>query len=170
MSEEDASWRDMVSGATSLGITSVELRAAPGFKYCRPIYIHEQSGIDLIDYQVFIELNSMNFDFEHAQTNGEDIRFTDEYGFLLDYWIEEWDSVNEKAKVWVEVPFIPANSSVVIYMYYGNPSASSASDGEETFGFFIDRSICENCARKNSARKNGDSKPIAFFQLISRDI
>jgi len=108
------------------------------FKYRRKITITEQSGSDLTDYQVLIELNSTNFDFSHAQTNGEDIRFTDASGNLLDYWIEEWDAVNEKAKVWVKVPSIPANSEIEIYMYYGNPEVASASDGDAVFEFFDD--------------------------------
>ena len=108
------------------------------FKYRRKITITEQSGSDLTDYQVLIELNSTNFDFSHAQTNGEDIRFTDANGNLLPYWIEEWDSVNEKAKVWVKVPEIPANSEIEIYMYYGNPTIASASDGDATFDLFDD--------------------------------
>ena len=87
------------------------------FKYRRKITITEQSGNDLTYYQVLIELNSTNFDFSHAQTNGEDIRFTDANGNLLDYWIEEWDAVNEKARIWVEVPSIPANSEIEIYCY-----------------------------------------------------
>jgi len=108
------------------------------FKYRRKITITEQSGNDLTDYQVLIELNSTNFDFSHAQTNGEDIRFTDAAGNLLEYWIEEWDAVNESAKVWVKVPSIPANSSVEIYCYYGNSEITSASDGGATFKFFDD--------------------------------
>ena len=106
------------------------------FKYRRKITITEQSGNDLTDYQVLIELNSTNFDFSHAQANGEDIRFTDANGNLLPYWIEEWDAVNESAKVWVKVPSIPANGSTEIWMYYGNPRLKSASDGEATFEFF----------------------------------
>jgi len=108
------------------------------FKYRRKITITELSGNDLTDYQVLIELNSTNFDFSHTQANGEDIRFADANGNLLSYWIEEWDSVNKKAKVWVKVPSIPANSSVEIWMYCGNPTAKSASDGDETFEFFDD--------------------------------
>ncbi|MCW7079444.1 MAG: DUF2341 domain-containing protein, partial [Canidatus Methanoxibalbensis ujae] len=118
------------------------------------------------------ELNSTNFNFAHAQSNGEDIRFTNEEGNLLDYWIEEWDAVNETAKVWVKVPSIPANSSVVIYMYYGNPYASSASNGDATFEFFDDFSYkapvlqkiypCENGARED----NEDGKPVALHHPI----
>jgi len=108
------------------------------FKYRRKITITEQSGNDLTDYQVLIELNSTNFDFSHAQTNGEDIRFTDASGNLLDYWIEEWDAVNETAKVWVKVPSIPANGTVDIYCYYGNSEITSASDASATFIRIID--------------------------------
>jgi len=108
------------------------------FKYRRKITITEQSGNDLTYYQVLIELNSTNFDFTHAQTNGEDIRFTDASGNLLDYWIEEWDAVNKTAKVWVKAPSIPANSSVEIFMYYGNPEITSASDASATFIRVID--------------------------------
>jgi len=106
------------------------------FKYRRKITITEQSGSDLTDYQVLIELDSSNFDFSKTQTNGEDIRFTDARSNLLPYWIEEWDSINEKAKVWVKVPSIPANGSTEIWMYYGNPTVSSAEDPYTTFDFF----------------------------------
>jgi len=127
------------------------------FKYRRKITITEQSGSDLTDYQVLIELNSSNFDFSHTQTNGEDIRFTDASGNLLDYWIEEWDAVNESAKVWVKVPSIPANSSVEILMYYGNSEVVSASDGGATFEFFDDLEIWEGWVQYGSGQVSQDS-------------
>jgi len=123
------------------------------FKYKRKITISEQSGDDLTDYQVLIELNSINFDFEHAQTNGEDVRFTDANGNLLPYWIEEWDSVNEKAKVWVKVPSIPANGTVEIWMYYGNSQLANESKGVNTFPEFWDGSFFEIYAPNASEPK-----------------
>ena len=42
------------------------------------------------------------------------------------------------ATVWVKTPEIPASSKENIYMYYGNPEASSASSGDLTFEFFDD--------------------------------
>jgi len=135
------------------------------FKYRRKITITEQSGSDLTDYQVLIELNSSNFNFEHAQTNGEDIRFTDVSGNLLDYWIEEWDAVNERAKVWVKVPSIPASSSVEIYMYYGNNEITSASNGEATFEFFhnLDKPILFQA-------KNADAPTIDVAGYLAENI
>ncbi|MCG2824966.1 MAG: DUF2341 domain-containing protein, partial [Thermoplasmatales archaeon] len=44
----------------------------------------------------------------------------------------------EKSKLWVKVPSIPANEETIVYMYYGNPGASSVSDGDVTFDFFDD--------------------------------
>jgi len=118
------------------------------FKYQRVVTITEQSGSNLTDYQVPIELDNTNFDFTHTQTNGEDVRFTDVNKNFLDYWIEEWDAINETAKLWVKVPSIPANSSTMIYMYYGNSEAESASDSEATFEFFDDYNI-ENAVAIN---------------------
>jgi len=110
-----------------------------GWSYRRAITITEQSGSTLTDYQVRIELNSSNFDFSKANADGSDIRFTKDDGeTLLAYWIEKWDSSNEQAVVWVKVPSIPAGGSTTIYMYYGNPSAVSESDGEAVFEFFDD--------------------------------
>jgi len=108
------------------------------FKYRRKITITEQSGSDLTDHQVLIELNSTNFDFSHAQTNGEDIRFTDGGGNLLDYWIEKFDPVAEEAKIWVKVPSIPANGTAEIFMYYGNSEITDVSDASATFIRVID--------------------------------
>ncbi|MFQ6055248.1 MAG: DUF2341 domain-containing protein [Methanosarcinales archaeon] len=110
-----------------------------GWNYRRPVTVTEQSGSDLSNYQVLIELDSTNFDFTKAQTNGEDIRFTiDDAETLIDHWIENWDSVGETAKVWVEVPTLTASTDTTIYMYYGNISALNVSDGDATFEFFDD--------------------------------
>ena len=108
------------------------------FKHRRKITITEQSGNDLTDYQVLIELNSSNFDFSHS--DGNDIRFYNGEVFLP-YWIEKWDSVNQEAKIWVKVPSIPANGTVSFYMYYGNPVLLSASSPELTFIRIIDDCI-----------------------------
>jgi len=106
------------------------------FKYRRTITITEQSGSNWTDYPVLIELDSTNFDFTHTQTNGKDVRFTNANENLLYFWIERWDTLTKKARVWVNVPSIIANSSIEIYMYYGNDSCPSASNGENTFDLF----------------------------------
>jgi hypothetical protein len=57
-----------------------------------------------------------------------DIRFTDSDGStLLNYYQGGEDAF------WVKVPFIQANSQKTIYVYYGNPSATSLSSVSNTF-------------------------------------
>ncbi len=71
----------------------------------------------------------MNSDFS-------DLRFTNSNGDNLDYWIQsKTDSTS--AIIWVEVDSLNSGDTE-IYMYYNNSSASSISNGEDTFLFFDD--------------------------------
>ena len=87
----------------------------------------------LINLPVLIKLTASNFNFSHAQSLGQDIRFTASDGnTTLSYQIESWSTVNDLAYIWVNVPAITANTSTSsIYMYYGN---STASDGQNKTG------------------------------------
>ena len=69
--------------------------------------------------------------------NFSDIRFA-EVGKpgLLDYWVEEY-TAGENATVWVEFEDI-STGGTDFYVYYGNSSASSESDGEAAWDFFDD--------------------------------
>ncbi|MGB2783367.1 MAG: DUF2341 domain-containing protein, partial [Atribacterota bacterium] len=91
------------------------------------------------DYQVLVTLTTddMGNPYTNVNADGSDIFFTNTNGTSpIDYWIESWDNEGD-SEVWVEVPdAIDANSSKIIYMYYGNPSASSASNGTNTFMLF----------------------------------
>jgi len=97
-----------------------------------PYIITETSGNDLTNHQVKLDiafLSGMNADFS-------DLRFTTSDGTTsLDYWIEI-STPSTNAIVWVEVPTLSANSKSTIYLYYCNPSATSASNGPNTFVFF----------------------------------
>jgi len=111
------------------------------FRYQRVITITERSGSNWTDYQVPIELDSTNFNFSHTRFDGGDIRFTDTAGNLLPYWIESYDASAQTAKIFVKVPSLPANATIVIYMYYGNSSVLSESNGYATFLFFDDAEV-----------------------------
>ena len=96
--------------------------ACHGWGYWREITV-TNDGSALTDYQIKIELDSSNFDFDHAKSDGSDIRFYDsDRVTALSYWIEEWNSGSEHAIIWVKIPSIPSGTKR-IYMYYGNPSA-----------------------------------------------
>ena len=53
----------------------------------------------------------------------------------LNYWIESYDS--SSANIWVELDSINP-STTNFYLYYGNASDISLSNGENTFSFFDD--------------------------------
>lgn len=113
--------------------------------YRKPVII-TGTGTPLTDFQVKVELNASNFEFVKAQSNGGDIRFTDDDGStLLSYWIEEWASP-VSATIWVRVPNIPEEEKI-IYLHYGVPRgpgfggltpAVSTASGTSTFLFFDD--------------------------------
>ena len=99
---------------------------------CR-VPIDITATFDYNNYSVRIDLNSDNFNFAGASSDGSDIRFYD--GTVkLDYWIENWDSIGGSATVWVETNVI--NGTKRIYMYYCNPVAISESNGYSTFIYF----------------------------------
>jgi len=86
------------------------------------------------DYQIKVELTTSNFDYSHANSDGSDLRFYDGSDTELSYWIENW---NPSGTSTIRVK-VPTASTTDIFMYYGNSSASSVSNGNNTFEFFDD--------------------------------
>lgn len=106
----------------------------PAWGYRAPITITEQSGADLTDYQVKI---FVSYDDDMLE-NFDDLRFVDSDGITeLSCWMENYFP-SENATVWVKVPSVPASENKTIWMYYGNPSAASAENGDAVFEFFDD--------------------------------
>ncbi len=106
-----------------------------GWEYRRTVTL--SSSRNLSDHQIQIDLDNNNFDFSRASSNGSDIRFTYQNGTnetAIPFWLEEWNSTTEQAKIWTKVPLVDQNT--ILYMYYGNPSAETASDGKSTFVLF----------------------------------
>lgn len=86
------------------------------------------------NFPVLIRLNSVNFDFTEAATDGRDIRFADQGGEHLSYEIELWDPLLEQAALWVKVPAVDGNSDQdYIRMYWGIISVDSKSNSEAVF-------------------------------------
>ncbi len=110
------------------------------WKYRKAIAVTNSSGATLTDYQVKVTINTQErISAGKMQLDGDDIRFTEFDGNTeIDYWIESGIDTTT-TEIWVEVPSIPTTGTT-IYMYYGNPSASSASTVSATFvsGSFSD--------------------------------
>ncbi len=109
------------------------------WQYYKEITISNSGGA-LSDYQVLVQLSSSNFP-TNARSDGADVRFTDNNGNELSYWIESWDYSGRSAKIWAKVSSIAGGGTASIRMYYGNPSAGSSSNGANTYEFFDDFSI-----------------------------
>jgi hypothetical protein len=108
------------------------------WKYRKTITINNTSNSNnLTDYQVLVTLDTQSLiSAGKMRSDGGDIRFADGVT-LLNYWIESGINTTS-TKIWVKVPSIPASSSKTIYVYYGNSSATSQSNGATTFDFFDD--------------------------------
>ncbi|HHV24500.1 MAG TPA: DUF2341 domain-containing protein [Methanosarcina sp.] len=99
------------------------------------ILVTENAGKTLQGYSVPVSLDSSNFNFSESKSDGSDIRFSLD-NRTLNYWIETWDPENEKALIWVRLPYLPANKTTKILMRYANPGAKAMSSGKKTFDFF----------------------------------
>lgn len=115
-----------------------------GYGYQKVFYINGSTSGAVSNYPVKIKLNigegedsDSTFYLEHRVSNTfKDIRFTSSDGVtLLDYWIE-YNSTTA-ATVWVKLDSVPAApGQKTFYLYYGNASASSLSNGANTFSFY----------------------------------
>jgi len=118
-----------------------------GWKYRKAHTIVGSTAGAVTDYQIRITVHygSGTDSGEHVYLNGKcrtdfgDIRFTESDGVTeLPYWIEEKVDGNY-AIIWVKVPSIPAYpNGTVIYIYYGNPDATTTSNGDATFLYWND--------------------------------
>ncbi|MCK4532293.1 DUF2341 domain-containing protein [bacterium] len=98
-----------------------------------PVTITGSASGAQTDYQVRVEVPYVS----DIQSDFDDIRFTAVNGeTLLDYWLDV-STPSVASTFWVEVPSIPVSpATTTIYIYYGNPSVNSISNGDNTFVFF----------------------------------
>jgi len=101
------------------------------WSYYREIWIDNIGGSEINNSYTNITLNSTNFDFSHAQPDGDDIRFIDNASDILSgndltpNTVRLWyNSSNQSAKFSVKIPHIPANTNYRIWIAYGNPRAT----------------------------------------------
>jgi len=101
-----------------------------GYSYRKKITIDE-TKIDenLTDFPVLVKLDSTNFNFSHARSDGYDIRFTSSDGTtLLKYERERHNAASQVAEYWVKIPNISASTNTEFYIYYGKSDASDGAD------------------------------------------
>jgi len=107
-----------------------------GWKYRIPITISNSGGA-LSNYQIQITVNTASLiSAGKMRSDCGDIRFTDSDGTtLINYWVNPVDINSQYTRIFIKVPSIPSGSKT-IYMYYGNPSATSQSNADNVFELF----------------------------------
>ena len=89
----------------------------------------------ITQFPVVVRLHSGNFDFTAANIDGSDIRFiAADDKTELKYHIEKYDSVNELAVIWVQLPKIDAaEKDAHFWIYSGNEKATVTADAKTTW-------------------------------------
>lgn len=114
------------------------------WQYRRVLYVFNFVDKALTDYQVLFTTNTQVLIQQgKMKTDCSDIRFVAEDNqTLLPYYIESGANT-ASTKIWIKIPSLPAGSIenpsyVKIYMYYGNPLATSVSDPRDVFDAYDD--------------------------------
>jgi biopolymer transport protein ExbB len=100
-----------------------------------------------------VRLHSGNFDFVGARPDGSDLRVVaGDDKTALKFWIERFDSVNELAVLWVQVPTVlPATDKNTVYVYGGNDKAAA------------------DASSAGTAAAIGDAATLAAFHFAEKD-
>ena len=115
-----------------------------GWQYRKLHTINGSSDRSLINYPIKIQIfrdgtTTQSGNIIQMGTNVtsdyRDLRFTDTSGSSIPYWVQSMNTT--MATVWVNVTSIP-KTGTQIYVYYGNSSATSQSNGSVVFPFFDD--------------------------------
>lgn len=101
-------------------------------KYVKSVMISPATTMD--NQVVLLKLNSDNFNYNHANSDGSDLRFLSVDGKLLQYYIEDWNILGESS-IYVNVPNTGTGS---LKLYYGNESSESISNPDSTFIIYDD--------------------------------
>jgi hypothetical protein len=83
---------------------------------------------NLTDFPVLISLNSDDDLKSYAQTNGNDLVFTNKTGTKLSHEIESYNPLIGQLVAWVKVPTLSSTKNTTLYLYFGNGLCSNQED------------------------------------------
>ena len=83
-----------------------------------------QVSADLTNFPMLVSITDGDLSSK-AQTDGDDIVFTQFQGSKLDHEIESYDSSTGELLAWVKVPQLDGDLDSYLYMYYGNPTTDN---------------------------------------------
>ena len=110
-----------------------------GWTYRSEVLVDNSAGTTLTDFQVNLILNTQSLIVNgKARIDGADLRFLNSSGNVLPFWIENDTYNSTSTSIWIKVNEITAGAVDTIYLFYGEPGATSLSDGSATFELFDD--------------------------------
>jgi hypothetical protein len=102
--------------------------------YCNTTPSGANVSVSIRHFPALVRLSNVNFDFSQAQAGGKDIRFAKPDNTPLPYEIEQWDSANGQASLWVRIDTVYGNNGGhYIRMHWGNPNARDSSTSSGVF-------------------------------------
>ena len=116
----------------------VNVKAGPydDWPYYIRVFVTENSGNDLVNYPFKIRIEwkpAMKPDFSDIRVSYINSTTLEETPTC--YWIESYNEY-DYADIWVLIPYLPANGTVELKIYYGNELAKSQSNKECVFYVF----------------------------------
>jgi len=111
-----------------------------GWKYRTPVLIDNTNNPkSLSAFQVEVVFNTQDLIANNkTRLDGADIRFVTKSGAVLPYCVENNTFNTSTTKFWVKIPSLQASQLDSIYVFYGQPTASSIANPDTTFEFFDD--------------------------------
>ncbi len=108
--------------------------------YIKEINITEVAGEDHADFPIKLILNSTNFNFDLARSDGKDLRIGEKSNgsYILNMWIASWSTINRIATIWLKIPALLSSEVKKLYVYWGNTSDSGISDIDSIGFIFAD--------------------------------
>ncbi len=94
---------------------------------------HTKITANLVNFPVLITLPSDANLAAHAQSDGDDIVFTDDHGNKLNHEIELYQSATGRLVAWVNVPSLSSLTDTKLYLYYGNSASGNQQNPHGTW-------------------------------------
>lgn len=112
------------------------------WKYYKQVNLDNSGNPEtLTDYSVLLIMNTSELIAQgKMNADGSDLRFTTNFADNLSYWIEpgiqnEFGMNDTATHLWIKAPTITGASTTALYIFYGNPAATAASNISNAFLF-----------------------------------
>ncbi len=94
---------------------------------------HTKVIADILNFPVLIDIIDSDLKAK-AQSSGSDIIFTLDHNSTLNHEIEFYDGNSGHLVAWIQIPLLSSTADTELFMYYGNPLATSQQNASAVWG------------------------------------